>query len=119
MIHRTIRRVALRIPLRTPLLLALLWSLIAGLAFAAVVGDQVELKATHQAGVPFHKTPGGGQTFQRLPGGTVATVMDLARGGSWLQLRLADARTGWIAARYVGRTLAGSLPPETSAERLV
>jgi hypothetical protein len=48
----------------------------------AAIGDQVELKATHQAGVPFHQVPGGGQTFQRVPGGTVATVMDLARSGS-------------------------------------
>jgi hypothetical protein len=79
----------------------------------------VELNATHQAGIPLHKAPSGGQTFQRVPGGTVATVIDLARGGSWLQLRLADARTGWITTRYVGRTIAGSPPPDTAAERLV
>ena len=119
MMHLTIRSVAFRIPLRTPLLLALILSLVAGLAFAAAIGDQVELKATHQAGVPFHNAPGGGQTFQRVPGGTVATVIDLARGGSWLQLRLADARIGWITTRYVGRTIAGSPPPDTSAERTV
>ena len=119
MTHLTIRRAARRIPLRTPLLLALILSLVAGLAFAATIGDQVELKATQPSGVPFHNAPGGGQTFQRVPGGTVATVIDLARGGSWLQLRLTDARTGWITTRYVGRTIAGSPPPETSAERLV
>ena len=119
MMHLTIRSVAFRIPLRTPLLLALILSLVAGLAFAAAIGDQVELKAMHQAGVPFHNAPGGGQTFQRVPGGTVATVIDLARGGSWLQLRLADARIGWITTRYVGRTIAGSPPPDTSAERTV
>jgi hypothetical protein len=68
MIHLTIRRVALRIRLRTPLLLTLLLSLVAGFAFAATVGDQVELKATHPAGVPFYNAPGGGQTFQRVPG---------------------------------------------------
>jgi hypothetical protein len=47
---------------------------------AAVVGDQVELRATHQARVPFHSAPGGTPTFQRVPGGTVGTVTDLARG---------------------------------------
>jgi hypothetical protein len=31
--------------------------------FAAAIGDQVELKATHQAGVPFHQAPGGTQSF--------------------------------------------------------
>ena len=45
--------------------------------------------------------------------------MDLARGGSWPHIRLPDQRIGWITARYVGRTIAGSPPPETSAERLV
>jgi endonuclease/exonuclease/phosphatase family metal-dependent hydrolase len=100
-------------------ILALL--LTASLAWTAAVGDQVALQATHQAGVPFHHAPGGTQGFQRVPNGTVATVIDTAREGRWLQLRLADARTGWIAARYVGRTIAGSPPPGplTDAERLV
>ena len=31
----------------------------AGITVAAVVGDQVELKATHQAGVPLHQEPRG------------------------------------------------------------
>jgi endonuclease/exonuclease/phosphatase family metal-dependent hydrolase len=79
----------------------------------------VELKATHPAGVPFHSAPGGSQTFQRVPGGTVATVIDTAREGRWLQIRLADARTGWIAARYVGRTIAGAPPAVTPDERMV
>jgi hypothetical protein len=46
-------------------------------------------------------------------------VTDIAREGRWLQLRLADARTGWITTRYVGRTIDGSPPPDTSAERQV
>jgi hypothetical protein len=44
----------------------------------------------------------------RVPGGTVGTVTALARDGRWLQVRLADARTGWFAGRYVGCTIAGS-----------
>jgi hypothetical protein len=119
MIDPCIRRAARCTSSLTRLLVILSLFFAAGITFAAAVGDQVELKATHQAGVPFHKAPGGGQTFQRVPGGTVATVIDLARGGSWLQLRLADARTGWITTRYVGRTIASSPPPETSAERQV
>jgi hypothetical protein len=79
----------------------------------------IPLKATHQAGVPFLNAPGGTPTFQRVPTGTVATVMGLDRGGRWLQIRLPDQRTGWMAARYVGRTIAGSPPPDTAAERLV
>jgi endonuclease/exonuclease/phosphatase family metal-dependent hydrolase len=46
-------------------------------------------------------------------------VLGLDRGGRWLQLRLPDQRTGWISSLYVGRTIAGSPAPETSAERLV
>jgi hypothetical protein len=98
----------------TRLLLTVSLCCAAGLTCAAAVGDQVELNATHPAGVPLHHAPGGTQTFQRVPGGTVATVMATARDGRWLQLRFADARTGWIAARYVGRTIAGSPPPQTS-----
>jgi hypothetical protein len=87
--------------------------------FAATVGDQVELRATHQAGVPFHGTLSGRQTVQRVPGGTVATVMGIARDGRWLQIRALDQCTGWIAARGVGRTITASPPPDTSVERLV
>ena len=119
MIHLVIRRVLRCAPFLTPLLVTLSLLVATSIALTATVGDQVELKATHQAGVPFHHAPGGSQRFQRVPSGTVATVIDLDRAGRWLQLRLANARTGWIAARYVGRTIAGSPPPETSAERLV
>jgi hypothetical protein len=100
--------------------LAVLIPLLAGTCvFATAVGDQVELYATHLTGVPSHDAPGGSPTFQRIPTGTVATVIGLERGGRWLQLRLPDQRTGWIAARYLGRTIVGSPPPEASAERLV
>ena len=119
MIDPCIRRAARCTSSLTLLLVILSLFFAAGITFAAAVGDQVDLKATHQAGVPFHKAPGGGQTFQRVPTGTVATVLGLDRGGSWLQIRLPDQRTGWIAARYVGRTIAGSPPPDTSAERQV
>ena len=115
----SLRRAVRHTAYLTHLLLTVSLCFAAGLCFAAAVGDQVELNATHPAGVPLHNAPGGTQTFQRVPGGTVATVMDTARDGRWLQLRLADARTGWIAARYVGRTIAGAPPPDTAAERTV
>lgn len=60
------------IPLLTPLLLTLAFLFTATVAFAAAVGDHVELKATHQAGVPFHNAPGGTKDFQRIPDGTRA-----------------------------------------------
>jgi hypothetical protein len=65
-----------RIPFITSLFLALCAFWIVTIAFAATVGDQVELRAMHQAGVPFHNAPGGSQKFQRVPTGTVATVID-------------------------------------------
>jgi endonuclease/exonuclease/phosphatase family metal-dependent hydrolase len=54
-----------------------------------------------------------------VPSGTVATVIDTARDSRWLQIRLPDSHTGWIAARYVGRTLAGAPPAVTPDERAV
>jgi hypothetical protein len=118
MIHRSIDRAA-RCTSSLILLFSLSLFFATGIAFAAAIGDQVELKATHQAGVPFHNVPGGTPQFERVPTGTVAAVIGIDRGGSWLQLRLPDARTGWISSRYVARTIAGSPPPETSAERTV
>jgi hypothetical protein len=119
MIRLFIRWAARRTSIVAPLLLTVSLLGAVSLTFAAAVGDQVELTATHPAGVPFHNAPGGRQTFQRVPSGTVGTVTDLAREGRWLQLRLADARTGWVAARYVGRTIAGSPPLDASVERTV
>jgi len=118
MTHHVIHRAARCTSFSTLLLVILSLLLAAGLAFAAV-GDQVELKATHKAGVPFHNTPGGSQQFQRIPSGIVATVLDIAREGRWLQISLPDQRAGWIAARYVGRTIAGSSPSVTPDERTV
>jgi hypothetical protein len=98
-----LRAIIRHVTCRTPFVAPLFWTVslfgVVSLTYAASIGDQVELRATHRAGVPFHSAPGSGQTLQRVPGGTVGTVTDLARGGRWLQLRLADARTGWVAAR--------------------
>jgi hypothetical protein len=116
--HRSIRRASRCTSSLLTLLLTFSLCFAAGFAFAAI-GDQVELQATHPAGVLFHHTPSGSQTFQRVPTGTIASVLGLDRGGRWLRIRLPDQRTGWVAARYVGRTIAGAPPPETSAERLV
>lgn len=114
-----IRRAARWTSPLTALLLTVSLCLASDRALAAAVGDQVELRARHPAGVPLHSAPGGTPKFQRVPGGTVATVIGVARDGSWLELRVPDERTGWISARYVGRTIAGSPPPDTSAERTV
>jgi endonuclease/exonuclease/phosphatase family metal-dependent hydrolase len=119
MIHLAVRRAARCLSFVAPLLLTLVLLSTASPSFAATVGDQVELKAMQPSGVPFHNAFGGTPKFQRVPSGTVGTVLDLARGGSWLQISLPDQRTGWIAVRYVGRTIAGSPPPDTSAERTV
>jgi hypothetical protein len=65
----------------TPLFLALALLCTTSITLAATVGDQVELNATHPAGVPFHNAPGGGSTFQRVPSGILATIIALERGG--------------------------------------
>ena len=44
-------------------------------AFAAGIGDQVALKATHQAGIPLHQEPCGTNDFLRVPDSTRATVV--------------------------------------------
>jgi hypothetical protein len=72
-------RCAARRLMPLPFLLATLSVVMsAGSVSAVTIGDQVELRATHQAGVPFHTAPGGTPKFQRVPGGTVATVIDTA-----------------------------------------
>jgi micrococcal nuclease len=92
----------------TSLLVTLSVLVAASLAFAAAVGDQVELKATHQAGVRLHQEPRGTHDFQRIPDGTRAHVIDVAKGGQWLKLSLPDGRTGWVTSRYVRSSGAGS-----------
>jgi hypothetical protein len=79
-----------------------------------VIGDQVELHATHQDGVPLHHQPRGTNDFQRIPDGTRAHVIDVAKDGQWLKLSLPDGRTGWVTSRYVGSAGAWSPSPGTS-----
>jgi hypothetical protein len=52
--HYAIRRAARCLVPLSIVLLTLSVLLTASVAFTAVVGDQVELNATHQGGVPFH-----------------------------------------------------------------
>jgi hypothetical protein len=110
MIHLRIHRAARKIPL----LLAFFLCLAAGAASAATVGDQVELKATHQAGVPFHQEPRGTNVFQRIPDGTRAHVIDAVKGSQWLKLSLPDGRTGWVTSRYVSSLTTGTPSTTTS-----
>jgi hypothetical protein len=78
MIHRSSRRdVHCRLYVTSLLCIVSLFCA-AGSTFAAVVGDQIELNATHQAGIPFHQEPRGTNDFQRVPDGTKATVIEVA-----------------------------------------
>ena len=86
-------------------------------ATAAAIGDQVELTATRQAGVPFHNAPGGTKDFQRLPDGTRATVLEVAPNGRWLKLSLPDGRTGWVMSRHIRSSAPRSPSPGTSPTR--
>jgi endonuclease/exonuclease/phosphatase family metal-dependent hydrolase len=74
---------------------------------SASVGDQIELKATHHAGVPLHNQPRGTDDFQRVSDGTRATVLEISSTNGWLQLRISDGREGWISPKYVGRIVSG------------
>src|SRR6266850_7849290 len=96
------RSIDMSLSVRWRIVLALLMPIIFGTtAFAAVISDHVELKATNQAGVPLHQAPRGTNDFQRVPDGTRATVIDVAQEGRWVQLSLPDGRTGWVTSRYV------------------
>jgi endonuclease YncB( thermonuclease family) len=109
-LHHAARRILLWIPL----FVAFLLCLAAGAAFAAAIGDQVELKATHQAGIPLHQEPCGTHDFQRIPDGTRARVIDVAKSGQWLKLSLPDGRTGWVTSRDVRRPTTSAPSPGTS-----
>jgi hypothetical protein len=63
------------------------------------IGDQAERHATHQAGAPLHQELHSTHDFQRIPNGTRAHVIDVAKGGQWLNLSLPDGRTGWVTSR--------------------
>ena len=85
MIHRSGHR-AVRCPSLVTLLRRMVILLgMAGITVAAGVGDHVELRASHQAGVPLHQEPRGTNDFQRIPDGTRAQVIDVAKGGQWLK----------------------------------
>jgi len=94
--------------------LAILIPILCSAVFAATVGDQVELKATHQAGVPLHQELHGTNDFQRIPDGTRARVIDIANNGQWLKLSLPDGRTGWVSSRYVSSLTTGTPSTSTS-----
>ena len=106
-------RAARHIPVLTPLLVTLALLFTVGIALAAAIGDQVELHATHQAGIPLHQEPRGTHDFQRIPDGTHAHVIDAAKGGQWLKLSLPDGRTGWVTSRYVSRPTTSAPSPGT------
>src|SRR5262245_33242042 len=105
--HRAVRNR----PVLTPLLVILALLFTASMAFTATVGDQVELTATHQAGVPLHQEPRGTNDFQSIPDGTRAQVIDVAKGGQWLKLSLPDGRTGWVTSRYISGSATGTPSP--------
>jgi endonuclease YncB( thermonuclease family) len=114
MIHCLHHRAVRTIPFLTPCLVALAFLFTTVIAFAAAIGDQVELNAAHRAGVPLHQEPRGTHDFQRIPDGTRAHVIDVAKGGQWLKLSLSDGRTGWVTSRYVRGSGPGSPSPAPS-----
>ena len=63
------------------------------IAFAATIGYQVELKATHPASIPLYQEPRGTNDFQRVPDGSKVTVIKAAPDGRWVNLSLPDGRT--------------------------
>jgi endonuclease YncB( thermonuclease family) len=94
-------------------LLVILFPILCGSGGAStVIGDQVELNATHQAGVPLHQEPYDQNNFQRIPDGTRARVIDTTTEGRWLQLLLPDGRTVWVTLSYVRRFAPDTRPPE-------
>jgi micrococcal nuclease len=119
MIHLTIRRAARRASCLTPFLVTLSLYFATGIVFAGAIADQVELKATQQAGVPLHQEPRGTNDFQRIPDGTRVQVIEIAKNGQWLKLSLPDGRTGWVTSRYVRSTapVAPSLGTSSAATR--
>ena len=73
MIYPVIRRAVRCASFAAPLLCLMILCCTAGITVSAmVVGDQIELKATHQAGVPLHQELHATNDFQRIPDGTLA-----------------------------------------------
>jgi hypothetical protein len=58
------------------------------------VGDWIELKATNPSGVPLHKEAKS-SLKDRVPDGAKARILELAKSGHWLRIRLEDGKEGW------------------------
>jgi len=71
---------------------------------------QVRLRSSHPLGVPLHSMPGGSNTYDRVPNGTVAVVDETANDGKWLFVRVPPSLSGWIARKYVEVFIEASAP---------
>jgi endonuclease/exonuclease/phosphatase family metal-dependent hydrolase len=81
------------------------------------VGDWIELQAAHPKGVPFHKQAKSSMKG-RVADGAKAKILELAKNGHWLKIRLEDGKEGWIIETYVGNEInpPGAVPTEVPTE---
>lgn len=84
------------------------------------VGQWVQLKAVHPAGVPLHRQSQSSM-FDRAPDGSEAEIIDVANNGRWLKLRFSDGKEGWVVERYVEGEVSppGDMPQVGNDEWLV
>ncbi|UKP00978.1 endonuclease/exonuclease/phosphatase family protein [Nostoc sp. UHCC 0870] len=86
-------------------------------AIDVVSGEQVELKATSNLGVPLHQTSSSSLIGRALDG-TVAKVVTTAKNGNWVEIQLPDGQERWIVEKYISRVIS-SQPTRPQPEELV
>jgi endonuclease/exonuclease/phosphatase family metal-dependent hydrolase len=110
-------------PTRSPSFLA--WTALLFLLIAApsegqgppIVGDTIQLRATHHLGVPLHALPQPTDNFQRVLDGAQAKVLEI-REGRWHRIRvLPSGPEGWVVAKYIFRVVTEPPPGGGAAER--
>jgi hypothetical protein len=87
-------------------ILSFSWCLIAlpALALDVEVGQQVQLKARIDEGIPLHRDSSP-SLFDRVKDGTIVKVLDTANDQSWINIETPDGKKGWIVERYVAQVL--------------
>lgn len=87
-------------------------------ATSPLVGDTIQLKASHHLGVPLHRQAHGSDDFERVADGTQVTVLEVREEGRWLRVRTPDDRSGWVIDKYIRTKMDGPAPTDENEQEV-
>jgi endonuclease/exonuclease/phosphatase family metal-dependent hydrolase len=91
------------------LLLGLAFLLYGFFAYAAEVGDTVQL-IEREIGIPGHPDPGNRSVSHRFPSGITVNVNAIDTTTDWLHVEDADTNAAWITPRYINHVVPAQPP---------